>query len=146
MGFHFQGRFYFDKSSCHFEAPSTFLHWVLSESYPAGGFLHYLDDFLCVGPPHSTTCQEFDNFINICNTFGVPLVQEKTVFPTTTIEFFGITIDSSLIDFRSPIEKLQTITALLSVAVFKRKVFLKEVTIVSLYFCSHSYPSSQNTF
>lgn len=107
LDFQFNDSFYFDRCmpmgfslSCfYFEAFATFLQSVLSENTSSGGSLHYLDDFLFVGPPDSSICYDtgYDAlacFINICKSIGVPMAQEKTVFPTTVIEFLGITFDS----------------------------------------------------
>lgn len=64
LGFYFDGGYYVDKClpmgftlSCfYFEAFATFLQWVVIQVFPTGGILHYLDDFLFVGPAASDIC------------------------------------------------------------------------------------------
>ncbi|MEE6511523.1 hypothetical protein FKM82_018091 [Ascaphus truei] len=43
--------------SCfYFETFSTFLEWVIRNRVQAAGIIHYLDDFLFVGPQGSDLC------------------------------------------------------------------------------------------
>lgn len=92
-----------------------------------GGFLHYLDDFLFIGQVGSHSCLDsLNTFFQICDCFEIPIVHEKTVFPSPIIEFLGITIDSSLMEFRLPKEKLHRMRLMISLFLSKRKVLLKE--------------------
>lgn len=64
LGFQFNNQFFFDKClpmgftlSCYFfESFSTFLNWVIDMDIGPAVSMHYLDDFLFVGPPHSVFC------------------------------------------------------------------------------------------
>lgn len=93
LGFYFDECYFFDKSlpmgcsvSCaYFETFSTFLHWVLCGESGMDSVVHYLDDFLFIGPHGSAACgQLLQTFRGISSTFGVPLVEEKTLLPTTS--------------------------------------------------------------
>ncbi|CAJ0939651.1 unnamed protein product [Ranitomeya imitator] len=69
--------------SCHyFELFSTFLDWVLRYKTGSNSTIHYLDDFLFVGPGDSRLCsfllQKF-KFLTV--KFGVPLSPDKTFRP-----------------------------------------------------------------
>lgn len=39
-----------------FEMFSLFLEWVVRDVSGLDSVIHYLDDFLCVGPPSSNVC------------------------------------------------------------------------------------------
>ena len=69
--------------------------------------MHYLDDFLKIGPPNSTICyHNLNTIIRMCKLLGVPLAVEKVSGPSTTIEFLGIILHIGKIKARLPAEKL----------------------------------------
>ena len=45
-------------------------------------------------------------FIGLCEQLGVPLAPDKTVRPTTSLQFLGITLDTVSMEARLPDEKL----------------------------------------
>ncbi|KAJ1103598.1 hypothetical protein NDU88_001019 [Pleurodeles waltl] len=65
LGFQFRGEYYFDQcmpmgcsiSCSYFEQFSSFLQWVLSQRTGHREVIHYLDDFLILGPPNSDRCR-----------------------------------------------------------------------------------------
>jgi len=72
--------------------------------------LHYLDDFIIIGPPDSLVCGS--NMRKICETcaeLGVPVATAKTVGPTTCLTFLGIEVNTDLLELRLPQEKLQRV-------------------------------------
>ena len=72
--------------------------------------LHYLDDFLTMGPPESPTCQSnLDILTTTCEELGVPLAMEKLEGPSTTLTFLGVEIDTAKMEIRLPDDKLQRI-------------------------------------
>jgi len=83
-------------------------------SWPAGldfqvvwGVIHYLDDFLIVGLPSSSTFwQNLNLLTQICKYLGVPLVIEKVEGPSTVLPFLGILLDTTRMEARLPEEKL----------------------------------------
>ena len=57
--------------------------------------LHYLNDFLTIGPPMSIRCQQnLDTIKRVCTQLGVPLAAGKVEGPTTSLPFLGITINT----------------------------------------------------
>ena len=57
--------------------------------------LHYLDDFLILGSPGSTACQEaLDITLALCGELGFPIAPEKTEGPSSSLVFLGIEIDT----------------------------------------------------
>ena len=60
-----------------FNILSEFLAWIAKESN-ASFLIHYLDNYLTMGPPSSSCCQHnLCTIIQICNHLGVPLALEK---------------------------------------------------------------------
>ena len=69
--------------------------------------LHYLDDFLILGPPGSPLCgQALANTLALCEELGFPVTPEKTEGLATTLTFLGIEVDSVLDQVHLPQEKL----------------------------------------
>ena len=84
-------------------------------SYPDQQFasaLHYLDDFLLLGPPSSKTCQAAPcATLSTCEELGLPVAPEKTEGPGTVLTFLGIEIDTVACLLRLPQEKLRDLQA-----------------------------------
>ena len=90
--------------------------------------IHYLDDFLTVGPPSSDTCQRnLDILMQLCDDLGVPLALEKVEGPSTTISFLGIQLDMVRMEIRLPEEKLSRIKETLSAWLQKKKATKREI-------------------
>ena len=92
-----QNMYYFDRclpmgcsSSCAiFEALSTALEWLAMHRFGASGVLHILNDFLFIVGSREKCQADLANFLNVCGYLGVPIAQEKTVGPDTTLQFAG---------------------------------------------------------
>ena len=85
------------------------LEWIVKQQ-GAGILLHYLDDFITVGPPDSPVCgSNMQNLCDTCAELGVPVATEKTLGPTTCLTFLGIEVDTDLLELRLPQEKLQRV-------------------------------------
>ena len=97
-----------------FSAVADGLMWMVHNQ----GFvhsLHYLDDFLLLGPPQSSQCESALLFtVQLCHKLGVQVAHEKTEGPSTTISFLGIEIDSLNRQLRLPQDKLRDLTHLLN--------------------------------
>ena len=69
--------------------------------------LHYLDDFLLLGPPSHPQCQQsLALTLILCEELGFPVTSEKTEGPATTLTFLGIEIDTVQSQIRLPQDKL----------------------------------------
>ena len=91
-----------------FNILADLLAWIIEQHGVQPLLLHYLDDYLIIGPPHSHTCQQNLNTIKqICNILEVPLALEKVEAPTTCLSFVGITLDTTAMKARLSPEKLQ---------------------------------------
>ena len=90
--------------------------------------IHYLDDYLTMGPPKSTMCQQnLDIFIPLCADLGVLLASNKLEEPSTSLSFLGIILDTDCMEIRLPSEKLTRMQALLQTWLPKKKASKREI-------------------
>ncbi|KAJ1202080.1 hypothetical protein NDU88_005883 [Pleurodeles waltl] len=102
LEFTFEGQYFLDlcmpmgcSIACPvFESFSRFLEWAVKDVADTDEVLHYLDDFLFMGPAGSTACgKALLGFQQLARALG-PLAADKTEGPSTWITFLGIEIDS----------------------------------------------------
>ena len=90
-----------------FNAVADAFQWVVKQrgvSY----VLHYLDDYIIIGPPQSPCCQQdLDTLLQAAASLGIPIAKQKTEGPTTELVFLGITIDTVRGELRLPEDKLR---------------------------------------
>ena len=92
-----------------FNILADLLSWIASQR-GVSCILHYLDDFLIIGPPHSPTCkQNLNTFIQLCDSLGIPLASEKIEGPSTALSFLGIYLDTARMEIKLPEDKLSRI-------------------------------------
>ena len=97
-----------------FDAVASAVEWILSNNYAVHPLLHYLDDFLTIGPPASQLCQRHvDVAFATFQRLGLPLHPDKCEGPSTTLTFLGIELDSVSQVARLPAYKVDRIRALL---------------------------------
>lgn len=142
LGFSIDNKYYFDRTlpmglscSCQlFEKFSSALHWILQSKLGVQGCVHILDDFLFVGPPGSSACKRsLMSFYELSASLGVPIKEDKTVHPTTTITFLGLELDSVLMEIRLPLDKLVKIrTQLLSMTKCKKVSLVQLQSLIGL--------------
>ena len=88
--------------------------------------IHYLDDYLTMGPPESTRCQQnLDIFLSLCAELGIPLAAEKLEGPTTSLSFLGIILDTNRMEMRLPTDKVTRINQLLTTWLPKEKAITR---------------------
>ncbi|KAG1936323.1 proline and serine-rich protein 1-like [Pimephales promelas] len=117
FGVRWQGKFYFSvrltfgcKSSPKiFDMLSEAVCWILSNNYAIPHLIHLLDDFLIISPPDAIPAAHFLTVQNVFSELGIPIAQEKTMGPTTSIEFLGINLDSVQFQASLPKEKIDRI-------------------------------------
>jgi hypothetical protein len=117
------------------------LHWILdSQASPEFETIHYLDDFLGVGP--ASAAPEFSHqFEWICNRLGLRIKESKSITGTTA-DFGGIELDTLAMEARLPTTKLHKATELVEHALKKGKLSLQELQslIGFLSFCCKVVP------
>ena len=97
-----------------FDNLSELLCWILLNNYRIPFLVHLLDDFLTVDPPSSPPAHSLSCLKTAFATLGVPLAEEKTEGPATSIEFLGIKLDTITYQASLPQEKLNRITLIIS--------------------------------
>jgi hypothetical protein len=122
------------------------LHWILdSQASPEFETIHYLDDFLGVGPagvgPASAASEFSRQFEYICNYLGLRIKESKSITGTIA-DFGGIELDTLAMEARLPPAKLQKATELVEHALKKGKLSLPELQslIGFLSFCCKVVP------
>ena len=82
------------------------IEWMLTKR-GVPFIIHYLDDFLIIGPPSSDECSHGLSLCrDLCSHLGVPLAPSKIVGPTTRLVFLGIELDTIAMEARLPAEQL----------------------------------------
>ena len=77
-----------------FSAVADSLAWAMTCN-GATNFLHYLDDFLFMGPPTQTVVRNSLHYaLSTCTQLKFPVATEKTVGPTQQLVFLGIEINN----------------------------------------------------
>lgn len=121
LGISWQGTTYVDKSLPFglrsapkiFNAVADLLTWVLH----ADGIqflIHYLDDFLLMGPPRSQLALSMRSQAeSTFDRLGVPVAHHKTEGPTSVLTFLGIVIDTDLFQLSLPRGKVERLQELL---------------------------------
>lgn len=85
------------------------LAWIL-EQQGVSNLLHYLDDFLTMGHPHSPERQHnLHTLIQVCHLLNVPLATQKVEGSTPCLDFLGIILDTICMETRLPEEKITRI-------------------------------------
>lgn len=135
LGFQWRGKFYMDAvlpmgcaSSCSiFESFSTALEWVARSKLNVSGMVHYIDDFLFLADSSEKCAADMNAFFSLCRQMGVPLAQEKTQGPATTLPFLGITLDTVRLEARLPEDKLAKCKSLVAEFLARQKVTLQHL-------------------
>ena len=71
---------------------------------------NYIDDFFTCGYPDTIECStNLQTMINTCEELGFSVQPNKTVLPTTTMEYLGIEIDTVQMQLRISDERLNDI-------------------------------------
>jgi len=120
LGVYWDNKFYYDTCLCFglrsapkiFDDFSSMLEWIGTHRAGVSNLIHILDDFFTAGAANTSECH--DNIVNLVKLFvdiGVPLVADKTIGPTTQIQFMGILIDSKSQMCQLPADKLARLKA-----------------------------------
>ena len=110
-----------------FNVLADLLSWILAQCQ-ISPVLHYLDDFLTLGPPESTVCaHNLDTIKDVCSFLGIPLALEKVEGPSACLSFLGITLDTQRMEARLPDEKLQRIRTVVAAWLSRKKATKQEI-------------------
>ena len=115
LGLVWKGRYYYDKrlpfglrsSPFLFNTVASALEYICRTQLDNRHIIHYLDDFLIAGPPHSSSCMDTLQGVEaLCRELGIQTKDEKRTLPATAITFLGIHIHTVAQTISVPTEKL----------------------------------------
>ncbi len=92
-----------------FDMLSEAVCWILSNNYAIPHLVHLLDDFLIISSPNAIPAAHILTVQNVFSELGIPIAEEKTMGPATSIEFLGINLDSDKFQASLPKEKIDRI-------------------------------------
>ena len=97
-----------------FNSVADMVEWILLNRHRVSDLLHYLDDFITAGPPHSSQCLvNLSTALSVCKRLGLPLHPKKCVGPSTSLIVLGIELDSLHQVARLPADKLAALRDLI---------------------------------
>jgi len=110
-----------------FNILADLLSWIL-EQQKVAPVLHYLDDFLTIGPQASPSCaNNLQKIKDTCFMLGIPLALEKVEGPSQCLTFLGITLDTQLMLARLPDEKLARIRNQVAAWLSRKKATKRDI-------------------
>ena len=100
---------------------------LLGGSVIGGSTVHYLDNFMFMGPPTSNACDKaLATALQTCRELGVP-VETQTEGPASLLTFLGIQIDTEATTLSLPEDKLIRILGLVLSWRSKKSVSKREL-------------------
>ena len=130
----------------YFEKGFSFIDWAVKRESNSENIDHYLDDFFFAGSAGTNDCQVLlDSFFNVCDRLNVPLAKEKTVTPTTIIEYLGLTIDTGKMIVKITENKISELKDKIMFVMENSKVNLRTLQPLagSLAFCTKALPAGR---
>lgn len=93
-------------TSCKiFQSISDSIRWIFMQNNPDCKMFSYLDDFIVLSSTEQRAHTALSYFLELLNYLGFPVSKEKTVGPSTMMEFLGLGIDSKSLSFYVPHNK-----------------------------------------
>ena len=118
-----------------FNALADGLEWIMIKHGVAHA-IHYLDDFLFLGPPDSLVCQQsLTKALAICQNLGVPVAMHKCEGPATTLTFLGIELDTIEMEMRLPLKKLSRLQEIITSWRQKKSCLRKDLESLVGHLC-----------
>ncbi|MEW8338437.1 MAG: reverse transcriptase domain-containing protein [Candidatus Thiodiazotropha taylori] len=108
-----------------FDSLSEAVCWILEHNYKLANVLHLLDDFLAIDSPEADADRTMAVLTLVFNKLGIPLSLNKTVGPVTELEYLGIILDSTKMEARLPMDKVDRIRNVL-ISFLNRKSCTKQ--------------------
>jgi len=132
FGFQWEGQFFYDRclpmgcsSSCQiFEKLSKALLWISEQQLGIRHMVHVPDDFLILDKEAPGCKEKLDSFTSTCLSLGIPISEEKTFNPSTTMTFLGYELDTQQMEVRLPLDKLAACQHLIEECLKREKIHL----------------------
>ena len=120
-GIKWQGKYYYytrlvfgSRSSPKiFDTLSVAVCWVATNVFGISPILHLLDDFLSIDPPDILADRTMALLTLLFKKLQIPIAPNKTVGPTTCLEYLGIILDTEAMEARLPLVIVQRIQGIL---------------------------------
>jgi hypothetical protein len=85
-----------------------------------------LDDFLFVSSTYIECQSNLKRFIYLCNQLSIPIAQDKSFGPSTTLTFAGIELDCIKSEARLPRDKIAKCVETIEAFLKRKKVRLQD--------------------
>jgi len=90
-----------------FDQFSSALEWIIQKKFYIPKVIRSFDDFFIAAAPPCTHCATaVYNVLHLFTELDIPIAPGKTFLPSTSLEFMGILLDSSMMEARFPQDKL----------------------------------------
>ena len=89
-----------------FTAIADAAEWILKQQ-GVQFCLHYLDDYLIIGPNHEQCARDLHIVLSTFAELGLPVAESKLEGPSTCLTFLGFKLDLVSLEMRLPKDKLQ---------------------------------------
>ena len=83
------------------------MQWFVQEEHGLKNLDHYLDDFFFAEMSDIECSNSMFKFKTNCKGLGVPIADEKTEVPVTSIEYLGLTTDTESMSVKIPGKKIK---------------------------------------
>ena len=113
-----------------FTAVADALQWAIGRRGVVHA-MHYLDDFLLLGPPNSAECgQALQGSLQLCDRLGFPIAPHKLEGPVSRLSFLGILIDTDRDTLSLPADKLARLRSV--IVDWRERKFCRKRQLLSL--------------
>ena len=134
LGMQWEGAYYVDTTLPFglrsapkiFTAITDAAEWILKER-GVQFCLHYLDDYLIIGPNQEQCARDLRIVLSTFAELGLPVAKSKLEGPATCLTFLGFEIDSVLLEMRLPKDKLHDLQVTTSAWAGRRSCWKKEL-------------------
>ena len=111
-----------------FQKISDALKWLAKyRSQAPQSITNYLDDFLFVALTLIMCNHLIQQFLDLCNLIGIPIVLEKTEWGAFYNTFLGILLDGASLTLAIPLDKKTKVLNLLTSMVARKKATVREI-------------------
>ena len=101
------------KSAPYINSVADRVKWIAINNYGLSDLIHYLDDFITVGPHDSSCQQNLATALAVCKQLGLPLHPQKWEGPAWSLDILSTHLNSTDQMAQLPIEKLTALLPLL---------------------------------
>lgn len=122
LGMNIRGQYLIDRclpmgaaSSCQiFQRISDSIKWMVTNSSPSKIIIfNYLDDFLLLAKNQSEGILATNHFLIVAEKLGLPISHDKVTFPTQSITFLGVGLNTATKSLYIPPEKVHKAKSML---------------------------------